>query len=78
VLSFIRSEKGPEFVALAGINPRVYLRTSKRPKDSELRNKIQSLASERQWFGDQRLHTLLKREGWEVNWMKLCRFYREE
>jgi putative transposase len=25
-----------------------------------------------------RLHILLKREGWEVNWKKLYRLYREE
>ncbi len=30
-------------------------------------------ASERRRFGDRRLHMLLKREGWEVNWKKLYR-----
>ena len=29
-------------------------------------------------FVYRRLHILLKREGWEVNWKKLYRLYREE
>ena len=29
-------------------------------------------------FGYRRLHILMKREGWEVNWQKLYRLYREE
>ena len=35
-------------------------------------------ASERRRFGYRRRHILLKREGWEVNWKKLYRLYREE
>ena len=34
--------------------------------------------AERRRFGYRRLHILLKREGWEVNWKKLYRIYREE
>jgi putative transposase len=64
--------------ALAGIDPRVYRRTSKRPTDTELRARMKELASERRRFGYRRLHILLKREGWEVNWKKLYRLYREE
>ena len=64
--------------ALAGIDPRVYRRTSKRPADTELRARMKELASERRRFGYRRLHFLLKREGWEVNWKKLYRLYREE
>ena len=63
---------------LAGIDPRVYRRTSKRPMDMELRARMKELASERRRFGYRRLHILLKREGWEVNWKKLYRLYREE
>lgn len=29
-------------------------------------------------FGYRRLHLLLGREGWQVNWKKLYRIYREE
>ena len=64
--------------ALAGIDPRVYRRMSKRPADTELRTRMKELASERRRFGYRRLHILLKREGWEVNWKKLYRIYREE
>ncbi len=64
--------------ALAGIDPRVYRRTSKRPADTDLRDRLKELSSERRRFGYQRLHILLKREGWQVNWKKLYRIYREE
>ena len=64
--------------ALAGIDPRVYRRRSARPADTELRTRMKELASERRRFGYRRLHILLKREGWEVNWKKLYRLYREE
>ncbi len=64
--------------ALAGIDPRVYRRESKRPKDTGIRARIKELASERRRFGYRRLHILLKREGREVNRKKLYRLYREE
>ena len=64
--------------SLAGIDPRVYRRRPKRPADPELRTRVKELASERRRFGYRRLHVLLKREGWEVNWQKLYRLYREE
>ena len=64
--------------ALAGIDPRVYRRRSKRPADTELRTRMTELASERRRFGYRRLRILLKREGWDVNWKKLYRLYREE
>ena len=64
--------------ALAGIDPRVYRRVSKRPANTELRGRLKELSSERRRFGYRRLHILLKREGWHVNWKKLYRIYREE
>ena len=63
---------------MAGIDPRVFRRTSKRPADTELRGRLKELSSERRRFGYRRLHILLKREGWHVNWKKLYRIYREE
>ena len=63
--------------ALAGIDPRVYRRRSQRPADTALRDRLKDLSSERQRFGYRRLHILLKREGWQVNWKKLYRLYRE-
>ena len=64
--------------ALAGIDPRVYRRRSSRPGDVELRARIKELASERRRFGYRRLHILMKREGWQVNWKRLYRIYKEE
>ena len=63
---------------LAGMDPRVYRRTSKRPADTGLRDRLKELSSGRGRFGYRRLHILLKREGWQVNWKKLYRIYREE
>lgn len=62
--------------ALAGIDPGVYRRTSKRPVDTELRDRLKDLSSQRRRFGYRRLHILLKREGWQVNWKKLYRIYK--
>lgn len=64
--------------ALARIDPRVYRRKPKRPEDAGLRQRLRDLSSERRRFGYRRLHILLKREGWAVNWKKLYRIYREE
>ncbi len=64
--------------ALAGIDPRVYRRTSTRPADTALRTRMKQRASERRRFGYRRLHILRKREGWEVNWKKLYRLSRDE
>lgn len=64
--------------ALAGIDPREYRRRPKHPADTELRAMMKELASERRWLAYRRLHILLKREVWEVNWKKLNRLYREE
>jgi putative transposase len=64
--------------ALAGIDPRVYRRRSATSADGELRSRLKVLSSERRRFGYRRLHLLLKREGWQVNWKKLYRIYREE
>jgi putative transposase len=64
--------------ALVGIDPRVYRYRSTRGDDGPLRQRLRELSSERRRFGYRRLHILLRREGWEVNWKKLYRIYREE
>ena len=64
--------------ALAGIDPRVYRRQLVRPEDGELRKHLRELSGERRRFGYRRLHILLRREGWALNWKKLYRLYREE
>lgn len=56
----------------------MYRRRPTRPEDKELRERLRELSEERRRFGYRRLHILLKREGWTVNWKKLYRIYREE
>ncbi len=64
--------------SLAGIDPRVYRYRSRRPGDGAVRKRLRELASERRRFGYRRLHILLKREGFGLNWKKLYRLYKEE
>ncbi|WP_090161713.1 IS3 family transposase [Loktanella sp. DSM 29012] len=64
--------------ALVGIDPRVYRRPPARSEDTDLRTRLKDLSSERRRFGYRRLHLLLRREGWSVNWKKLYRIYKEE
>jgi putative transposase len=59
--------------ALAGLDPRVNRRRSSRPEDQGLRQRLKELSGERRRFGYRRLHILLNREGWKVNWKKLYR-----
>jgi putative transposase len=51
---------------------------SRRPDDTELRQRLRALANERRRFGYRRLHVLLRREGFRVNHKRLFRLYREE
>jgi putative transposase len=64
--------------ALAGIDPRVYRRPTSRSDDADLRARLKDLSSERRRFGYRRLHVLLRRDGWQVNWKKPYRIYKEE
>jgi putative transposase len=64
--------------SLVGIDPRVHRYRSSRPDDGGLRSRLRELSPERRRFGYRRLHILLESEGWEVNWKKLYRIYREE
>ena len=64
--------------ALAGIDPRVYRRQPTGPEDRELRERPRELSGERRRCGYRRLHILLRREGWALNWKKLYRIHREE
>ena len=50
-----------------------------RRRDEEvLRQRLRELAAERRRFGYRRLHALLRREGWAVNWKRVYRVYRQE
>ena len=43
-----------------------------------LRERLLELAAERRRFGYERLHLLLRREGWKVNHKRVLRLYRQE
>jgi len=51
---------------------------SRRPPDTELRERLKALAHERRRFGYRRLLVLLRWEGFIVNHKRLFRLYREE
>ena len=80
-MSWAMMEKGysqRRACGLARIDPSVYRYKSSRSDDEDLRRRLRELASERRRFGYRRLHTLLKREGIEVNRKKVYRLYKEE
>lgn len=51
---------------------------SRRMPDTTLRERLKELAGQRPRWGYQRLHVLLRREGYVVNHKKVLRLYREE
>lgn len=51
---------------------------SRKKDDGALRQRLRELAEQRRRFGSPRLHTLLRREGWEVNHKRVERLYKEE
>ena len=55
-----------------------YYYKHRRGNDAALRLRLKELASVRVRFGYQRLHILLKREGWKVTHKKIYRIYTEE
>ena len=63
---------------LVGIDPRVHRYRSRRPDDAIVRKRLRELASERRRFGYRRLHILLRREGFHINWKRVYRLYKEE
>jgi putative transposase len=63
---------------LVGIEPKTFRYASRRPDDTELRQRLRALAAERRRFGYRRLHILLEREGIALNHKRLFRLYRQE
>lgn len=51
---------------------------SRRPPDTQLRERLRSLAAERRRFGYRRLFVLLRREGEPSGKNRIYRLYREE
>ena len=54
-----------------------YYRSQARDS-SALRQRIRDLAAARLRFGYERIHVLLRREGWEVNRKRVHRLYKLE
>lgn len=63
---------------VALISESVYYYKSWRNPDTALRHRIQEIAATRVRYGYQRIHILLRREGWHVNHKKVHRIYKEE
>lgn len=51
---------------------------SRRPRDEDIRHRLRELALRYRRYGYQRLHILLRREGFCLNHKKTYRLYREE
>ncbi len=60
---------------LIGISRSLYRYVSKRPSDDALANRLRALAEQKRRYGYRRLHVLLRREGWEINWKRTYRVY---
>ena len=52
-----------------------FYRQSQAPQQMELRRRIREIAMARPRFGYQRIHVLLRREGWQINHKRVHRLY---
>jgi putative transposase len=62
---------------LIGMSRSLYRYEAKRPDDEALKTRLTALAGQKRRYGYRRLHVLLCREGWAVNWKRTYRVYRE-
>ena len=51
---------------------------SVKSEQAALKAEIKEIAATRVRYGYRRIHTLLRRDGWEVNHKRVYRLYREE
>ena len=63
---------------IVGISRSSYRYQEKPKNDNEIRSRLRELAQQRRKFGSPRLHTLLRREGYQINHKRTERLYREE
>ncbi len=54
-----------------------YAYKGKRPDQARLKKRIKEIAEIRVRYGYRRIHTLLRREGWEINMKRVYRLYKE-
>ena len=62
---------------LIGISRSLYRYEAKRPDDGPLKERLTELAGQKRRYGYRRLHVLLRREGWLINWKRTYRVYHE-
>ena len=62
---------------LIGMSRSLYRYEAKRPDDDVLKARLTALAGQKRRYGYRRLHVLLCREGWVINWKRTYRVYRE-
>jgi len=55
----------------------VWYYKSVRRSDVAVRRRIVGIANTRIRYGVNRIHALLKREGWKENKKRICRIYKE-
>ncbi|MEC5219014.1 transposase InsO family protein [Actimicrobium sp. GrIS 1.19] len=60
---------------LIGMSRSSYRYAAKRPNDEALKSRLTALAGEKRRYGYRRLHVLLCREGWVINWKRTYRVY---
>lgn len=63
---------------LGGISRAAWYKKSRAKDQSALRQKIKEIAMNRPRFGFQRIHVMLRREGWRINLKRVHRLYRLE
>jgi putative transposase len=63
---------------LAGLSRTGWYKDSVAKDQSALRLRIRGIAHRRPRFGYQRIHVMLRREGWRVNMKRVRRLYRLE
>ena len=64
---------------LAGLDRSGYYRRPKgNPVNEVLTKRIREISAIRVRFGFQRIHVMLRREGWKVNRKRILRLYRQE
>ena len=60
---------------LALLSLSTFYRKCRAPQQLELRRRIREIATARPRFGYQRIHILLRREGWQINHKRVHRLY---
>lgn len=76
ILAYQLSERRASLAT--GVSLSSFRYRSVRSPDTPLRERLKELAAVRVSYGYQRLHVLLRREGWSVNRKRVLRLYREE